>query len=395
MALAGISSVYSQDWPQWRGPNRDGVVTGFTNPGWPAKLTRQWTVNVGKGDATPALVDDKLYTFTRQGEKEVIQCLDAHTGSKIWSNEYEAQAVTGAAARHPGPRSSPAVYEGKIVTLGVGGVLSCFDATGGKLLWRKDPFPEIVPTFFTAMSPLIVDGMCISHLGTAGNGAIIAYHLDTGEEKWRWDDEGPEYASPALMNIGGTSQLVTLTEKSIVGVAVASGKLLWKIPFAPQSRAYNAATPIVHGQVIIYTGAARGTHAAKIEKKGDEFTVSELWSNPDVAPQFSTPVLKDDMIYGSTNMDYLFCLDAGSGETAWMDTIKNGRGGFAAILDAGDVVMALPGNSHLIVYEPLGKEYRELDRLKVADTPTYAHPVIAGNRIYIKDEENITLWIIE
>jgi len=395
LVLASFSDVFSQDWIQWRGSNRDGKINMFTAPDWPAELTRQWTITVGTGDATPALVADKLYAFTRQEENEVILCLDAKDGKELWRTEYAAQSVTGAAARHPGPRSSPAVADGKVFTIGVGGILSCLDAASGELLWRKDPFPKVVPLFFTAMSPIIVDGMCIAHLGKAGNGAIIAYSTTTGEEKWRWAEEGPEYASPVIMEVAGTKQIVTLTEKSLVGIAASDGKLLWKLPFAPQQRAYNAATPIIDGQVVIYTGAGRGTKAVKIEKEGERFSARELWSNTDVAVQFNTPILKDNMVFGYTNQGQLFCLDAVNGNTAWIDTIKHDRSGFAAIVEAGPVLMALPSNSRLIVYKPVGKEYSELDQLKAADTPIYAHPVISGNRIFIKDMDKITLWTIK
>ena len=212
--LIGAAHVGAQDWPQWRGPNRDGKVVGFTAPqAWPEALTQKWRTTVGSGDATPALVGEKLYVFARQGEDEVILCLDAGEGKELWREEYAAQAVTGAAARHPGPRSSPAVAKGKVVTLGVGGVLSCLDATTGEVLWRKDPFPKVVPQFFTATSPVIVDGVALAHLGGRGNGAIIAYDLASGDEEWRWDAEGPEYASPVLLTVDAMKQIVTLTEK--------------------------------------------------------------------------------------------------------------------------------------------------------------------------------------
>jgi outer membrane protein assembly factor BamB len=393
--LASSSAGNSQDWPQWRGPNRDGKVTGFKAPGWPGTLNQQWKITVGTGDATPALVGNRLYAFTRQGDNEVVLCLDAGDGKEIWRHEYAAQAVTGAGARHPGPRSSPAVSDGKVFTIGVGGVLSCLDAASGKLLWRKDPFPKVVPQFFTSMSPIVVDGICIAQLGGAGNGAILGYDVNSGQEKWRRPEEGPEYASPALMTVDGITQIVTLAEKSIVGISVADGSLLWKLPFAPVSRAYNAATPIVDGQVVIYTGASRGTKAVRIDKKGNAFSASELWSNPDVSVQFNTPVLKDNMIFGSTNQGQLFCLDARTGKTLWMDETPRDRSGFTSTLDVGSAIMALPSNSQLIVYRPAGKGFDELASLKVADTPTYAHPVISGNRIFIKDQESIILWTIK
>jgi outer membrane protein assembly factor BamB len=396
LIVIGASCICAQDWPQWRGADRDGKVTGFVAPEkWPTELTQKWKVTVGAGDSTPALVDGKLYVFARQGDNEVNLCLNADDGSELWRDEYAAQAVTGPPSRHPGPRSSPAVVEGKVFTIGVGGVLSCLDAATGEVVWRKDPFPKVVPTFFTAMSPIIVDGMCIAHLGGAGNGAIIAYDLNTGDEKWRWAGEGPEYASPALLTVDGTKQIVTLAEKSVVGVGAADGKLLWQLPFAPVRRAYNAATPIVDGQTVIFIGAGRGAKAVKIEKQGDGFAANELWSNGDVDVQFNTPVLKEGLLFGSTSKDNFFCLNAQTGQTAWLDTAKNGSGGFAAILDAGSVMLALPSNSELIAFKPSSEGYAELARIKVADAATYAHPVIAGNRIYVRDEQTLALWIIE
>ena len=387
--------VFAQDWPQWRGPNRDGKVTGFAAPQtWPQTLVEQWKTKVGTGDATPALVGDRLFVFARQGEEEVILCLEAGSGKELWQHKYAAQAVTGAASSHPGPRSSPAVAEGKVVTLGVGGVVSCLDANSGALLWRKDPFPKVVPQFFTAMSPLIVDGAAIAHVGGRGNGAIIAFDLATGEEKWRWDGEGPDYASPALLTVDAVKQLVTLTEKSVVGINLADGKLLWKLPFPTQRMAYNAATPIVDGATVIYTGAGRGAKAVKIEKRPDGFAAKELWSNPDLAPQFNTPVLKDGLLFGLSNRGNLFCMNATTGKTAWTDGTSHGRG-FAAIVDAGPVLLALPSTSELLVFKPSEKQYEEVARIKVAETQTYAHPVLSRKRIFVKDRDTLAMLSVE
>ncbi len=394
--LVSASVVFAQDWPQWRGSNRDGKVTGFKAPQqWPKELKLRWKTPVGTGDATPALVGDKLYVFTRQGVEEVTTCLEVERGEEQWMSKYVAQAVTGAASRHPGPRSSPTVADGKVVTLGVGGVLSCLNAATGKLMWRKDPFPKVVPRFFTAMSPIIVDGMAIAHLGGQGNGAIIAYDLATGSEKWRWGEEGPDYGSPALLTAAGTRQIVTPTEKSIVGVSVADGKLLWQLPFAPPRRAYNAATPIVDGQTVIYTGAGRGAKAVRIEKQGDGFAAKELWSNPELAPQFNTPVLRDGLLFGLTDRSNLYCINAQTGQTAWTGTSPRGSRGFAAIVSAGSCLVVLANDSELIIYKPSDKEYSEITRYKVADTPTYAHPIISGNRVFVKDQESVAMWMLK
>lgn len=392
--LLGVSSAIAQDWPQWRGPNRNGAASGFVAPEtWPKALTQKWTVAVGSGDATPALVGGKLYTFTRQGGDEVTLCLDAATGKEIWKDTFAVAAVTGPSARaHSGPRSSPAVGNGKVVTIGVSGVLSCLDANTGKPVWRNQDFKGI-PRFYTGSSPLIVDNLCIAQLGGSNDGAIVAADLGSGAIKWKWTGEGPGYSSPVVMTADNVRQIVAMTDKSVVGIDLADGKLLWQLPFAPQGMAYNAATPIVDGQTVYVTGQGRGTKALKIEKKGDAFAATELWSNPQISVQFCSPVLKNGMLYAITDKGNLCCIDAQNGQTVWSDPTK--RGGYGAMLDAGPVVLALPEKSDLIVFKPGDKQYSEVASLKVAQSPTYASPVLAGKEIYIKDQDGLTAWTIE
>jgi outer membrane protein assembly factor BamB len=178
-------TLYSQDWPQFRGPNRDSKVTGFKAPAaWPAELKQEWKVSVGSGDATPVLSGKKLYLSTRQGAEEAVLCLDPETGKEIWKTTYPAAAVSGPSTSHPGPRSTPAVAQGKIITYGVTGILTCLDAATGKILWKKDNPENLVPQFYTGMSPLITENMCIVHTGTKEKGTIAALDLATGNEKW-------------------------------------------------------------------------------------------------------------------------------------------------------------------------------------------------------------------
>jgi len=401
--MTGVAAVFTvsagcalaQDWPQWRGPNRDAHATGFTAPKtWPKEPTRKWNVTVGLGDASPAVVGNRLYVFARQDGDEVIRCLDTANGKELWQEKYEATKVSGpAASAHSGPRSSPAVAEGRIVTLGVGGVLSCVDAVKGKLLWRKDDFPGAWPRFYTSSSPIITDGLCIAQLGSESEGGIVAYDLATGDQRWKWTGDGAAYASPVLLNVGGRKMIVTLTPKEIVAVGVSDGKLLWEAPFPSRGRAYNAATPIVDGQTVIYAGAGRGTKAVKIEKTPAGFAAKELWSNPDNGVQFNTPVLKGGQIYGLSQNGVIFCLDARSGKTLW--TSEFGGRGFGSIVDAGSALLALTPQGELTVFEPSDKEYKKLASYEVADSDAYSYPIAAGKGIFIKDKDTLSLWTLD
>lgn len=393
--IAGASQTMAQDWPQWRGPNRDGKVSVLAAPQeWPAELTQKWKVTVGSGDSTPALVGDRLYVYARQGDEQVMMCLNAANGDQLWKDSHPAPQVTGGARQHPGPRSSPAVADGKVVVLGVGGVVSCYDAAGGKLLWRKDPFPKVVPQFFTGMSPIIIDRIAVVHVGGQGKGAIIAYDLASGDEQWRWAGEAPEYSSPVLLTAGGTKQIVTLSDKGVVGLAAEDGKLLWTVSYPPARMSTNSATPIIDGQTVIYSAANRGCHAVKVEKTADGFAARPVWSNPDIGTKFNTPVLKDGLFFGLSDRGSLFCINAATGKSTWTDGTSRDKMGFAAVVDAGSALLALPSNSDLIVFKPDGDKFSHIRTYKVSDAQTYAHPIVSGNRIFVKDLESVALWMV-
>lgn len=380
---------YSQDWPQWRGINRDSKVTGFKIPTtWPTDLKQVWKVSVGFGDATPVLVGSKLYLNTRQGDQEVVLCIDAATGKELWKVAYASMAVTGpSASQHPGPRGTPAVSNGKIVTFGAAGILSCIDAATGKLLWRKDNPSNAFPAFFTGTSPLIADEMCIIHIGKKDDGQVVAYDLSTGAEKWKWSGEGPSYSSPSVMTIEGKKLLIVITEKNIMALSLADGKQMWQSATPVQQRFYNCVSPYIDGQTIFLTGQGTGMKAIKVEKSGNDYITKDLWSNSEVGAKWNTPVLKDGFLYGFTDQKRIYCLNATTGQTAWTDNAVNSD--FSTIVDCGSVIMGLTSTDNLIVLKPDGKAYSEVVKYKVSDSPIYAYPVISGNSIYIKDSETL------
>ncbi len=392
--LLGAVSVWAQDWPQWRGPNRDNKAAGFTPPqSWPKTLTKKWRVTVGAGDSSPVLVGDKVYVFGRQGGDEVTLCLDAANGKELWRDKYATQpADFPAGGIHAGPRATPAVAEGKVCTQGVRGVVSCLDANTGKVVWRKDTWPKAakpLPRFFTSSSPLIVDGMCIVFAR-----ALTAYDLDSGKEKWKLPGAEPEYGSPVLMTVAGTKQIVTPASGALLGVSLADGKQLWRVGFSPK---YNNGTPIIDGQTVIFSGQGAGTMALQIEKQGDKFNTKPLWKKTQSAGNYNTPVLKDGLLYGiaarGKGSGNFFCMDAKTGDMLWTD--KASCGDCGAIIDAGSVLLALTNDKNLVAFQPSNKGYKELARFQVADTPPWAVPIISGNRVFVKDQSSVTLWTVD
>ncbi|HOU01607.1 MAG TPA: PQQ-like beta-propeller repeat protein [Bacteroidales bacterium] len=394
LVVVMISAVnaFSQDWSQFRGPGRDSKVTGFKAPAkWPAELTLKWKITVGTGDATPVLAGKNIFLHTRQGAEETVLCLDAATGKQIWRYSYAAPAVTGPASSHPGPRSTPVIGEGKIVTFGVSGITSCLDLTSGKLLWKKDE-NQGVPQFSTGMSPIIYKGSVILQTGGKDNGQVVAYDLNTGAEKWKYTSEGPAYASPSMMTIDKILQVVLFTEKSLISLDPSNGKFLWKIETPPMQRFYVSVSPYIDGNKIYYTGLGAGSKAVEISRQGDTYVSKELWSNPEVGAKWTTPILKDGYLYGFTDQRRIYCINAANGQTAWIDNATNSD--FSTILDCGSVIIGFPSTGYLIVFKPDPKAYSEIVKYKVAETAVYAFPVITGNNIYVKDAESLMLYSI-
>ncbi|MFC1653048.1 PQQ-binding-like beta-propeller repeat protein [Planctomycetota bacterium] len=393
LLLVCVSSAAAQDWPQWLGATRDCKVAGFTAPQtWPQALTQKWKVSVGQGCSPPVLVGEKLYVFSRIGEDEVLQCLSVGTGASLWQVKYAVPAFSGPDSREfSGPRSSPAVAQGKIVTFGVTGILSCYNQADHKLLWRKDEFPGKFPRFHTSASPMIADGLCIALVGGPVEGGLIAYDLTSGDRKWAWTQDGPAYGSPTMAMIDGVKTIVTLTNKKVVSVNASNGSLLWEVPYEVPRRAYNAATPIVNGQTMIYAGQGRGTTAVKFSKDGDRLKAEELWTNPDNAVQYNTPVLKNGQLFSLSSQNTLVCTNAKDGKTAWTNP-TDGERGYGSIVDAGPVLIALNAKSTLTVFEPSAEAYKELASYTVSESKIHAFPVVSGNRIFVKDADSVILW---
>lgn len=382
----------AQDWPQWRGPNRDGSAPAVSS--WPKELKEQWKVTVGLGHASPVVVGNRIYVFARQGEEETLLALDAATGKELWkSSQPISYTMHPAAIGHgKGPKSTPVVSKGTVFTLGISGVLSAHDAQTGKLKWRHEfskEYPNTSPLFGTAMSPIVDRGLLIAHVGGADKGALTAFDVETGAVKWTNALDGPAYASPILVTLAGVRQFVTFMQKDFVGVDATTGKLLWRIP-AKTEYDENSITAIAYKDMLIFSRMNQGVFAIRLAKQNGEIVPQEVWSNKENMLYLSTPVLQGNVLFGFSMLKkgQFFALDADTGKTLWQGPGRMGEN--AALLNAGgSVFLALTNEANLIVLPVNAKEYTPTVQYTVANSPTWAHPVISGKRIFIKDETTL------
>ena len=397
MFAAGLSRA--DDWPQWRGPQRDGHLAGFVAPeSWPAKLEQQWEVEVGTGHCSPVVVGDQVFVFSRQDENEVVRSLNLADGRERWSRSYSAPYEMNPAARGhgKGPKSTPVVADGRLFTLGISGILSCWEADSGKRLWQHEfssEFDKTSPLFGTAMSPVVESGLLIAHVGGHNDGALTAFDPGTGQVRWQWDGDGPAYTSPILTTLAGTRQVITQSQAACIGVSPTDGKLLWEMPFETQYL-MNIVTPVLQGDLVVYSGYRKGTFAHRLQKRGGKWTIEEIWHNPDLSMFMSSPVKVGGRLLGfaQEKKGQFFSLDISTGKTLW--TSDGRQGDNAALLAAGDAVLALTTNAELIVFKAGADAFDTLARYKVADTPTWAHPVVVGGNVLIKDKDSLALWKI-
>jgi len=379
------------DYPQWRGPNRDGAASGFRAPkSWPEKLTRRWKVEVGEGYATPLVVGRKVYAFTRRDGNEVLMALNTATGEIVWQTGYPAPPLTkgSAAAKHgDGPKATPLFYQGKIYTLGLSGTVSAFDAMSGKLIWQHPGSAE-PPYYGMAVSPLGYRGLIIVHPGD--HGPLTAFNARTGRVKWAAPGDSA-WASPMIVEMRGTRQVVSMTSRSVIGVAVSDGALLWEKPWKSSGTA-STMTPIIYDDTIIIASQKMPVAAIRPTRRNGKWQTEVVWENKEVSLFMSNPVLIGNTLFGLSERSsgQFFALDVRTGKTLWLGQPREATN--TALVKAGELLFLLKDDAELIIARSSRNGFEPLKRYTVAESSTWAQPAISGKRIFIKDVASLTLW---
>ena len=404
ISVATTASAVAQDWPQWRGPRRDGSAAAFKTPKqWPEKLTLKWRVPVGYGAASPVLAGKRIYLLTNQGKGEVVTALNLSDGKQVWQDGYP---VTYAVNQYEkdlgkGPKATPVYHEGGLYTVGVTGVISAYDAATGKLRWRKEPRggeKEAYPVFGMAISPLVVGDLLVAPVGGSTHSKLTAFDVRTGAVRWQWGAEnlhpdlGLGYSSPVLAEIGGARQILFWSGRDLVGLQPESGKALWQFPF--KSQWDPVVTPVVHNGLVILSGNPMGTVAVRVRQQSGQWRAEQAWEQSEVFNYMATPVVAGNLLFGMSvrNKGQYYCLDPSDGKKLWATEGREGE--TASLLNAGDSLLILTNDAKLIVARSTAAGFESVRRYEVASSQTWSHPVLFGNQILIKDESNLSLWTL-
>jgi outer membrane protein assembly factor BamB len=399
ITLAIVVSVSAQvpatrDWTQWRGPNRDGVVPAAQVPQWPAAFGSAWRVDVGEGYSSPVVASARVFVHSRKDPREIVTAIDLATGKTIWQQEYDAayQKNQYAVRMAKGPNATPLVAGGRVFTLGATGILNAWDAASGKKLWEHNYTKQVdFSKLFcgTAASPILAHGLVVVQVGSdIHGGRILGLDPATGTAKWEWKGPGPGYASPVLITVGATSQLVTMTNQSILGLDARTGRELWSVPF-PDEWHENIVTPVWTGRHLIVSGTRQGTQAYTLTQTGTAWTAKQVWKKPEASMYMSSPVAGDGLIYGMSDKKkgHFVALDEQTGAVKW--ATEGREGDFASVLLTPEHVIFLTNGADLVVAKR-GGTYAPEKKYDLGASETWAAPALVGRDLVIRDAGGVS-----
>lgn len=378
-------SANSANWPQWRGPNRDGLSkeTGLLKQ-WPAEgPALVWKgAGAGRGYSSFSVANNRLYTMGLRGDREFIVAFDAATGKEVWATPH------GSAFRNDrgdGPRGTPTVDGDKIYALGGNGDLSAVEARTGKLLWSKNILKEFGGSqirWGISESPLIVGNKVLVNPGGSG-ASIVALNKSDGSVIWKSQSDGAGYSSAIPLQVNGGTQVIFFTDARAVGLDLNDGKLLWEYA-RPSNNVANIATPVARGNRV-FISSDYGTGGGVVELKPDG-KAQEIWFTKEMRNHHSSSVLVGDHLYGFSSA-ILTAIKFDTGEIAWRDR-SVGKGSLV-YADGRLYCFSENGVMGLVEATPTGYVEKGRFRIEQGSLPTWTHPVVAGGRLYLRDQDTI------
>ncbi len=403
LILLLAAAIRADDWPQWRGPNRDGVwaETGILNS-FPADgLKVHWRAPVGPGWSSPVVAKGRVYVTDAElaapKARERVHCLDGATGKSLWTYSYDVVYPDWAFAdAGRGPTATPVVRDGRLYTLGNKGDLCCLDAAKGELLWGRNLEQDYKVQEFAFNASPLVEGdlliLCIGSYPGTSPSSVLALDKTSGKEVWKVPAEGLTNSSPVVIAAGGKRQLVVWTQESVTSLDPATGKAYWREAMKTPA-AGAVATPVFQNNLLLVSGLM-----LKLDADGPAASV--LWPDSKaiakrVLSNTSTPLILGDYVYSARSSGELVCLDAGTGEQVWeSDKVTDLRGGASIHLTPnGDGVFLHTDRGELIRAQLTPKGYKELSRTRllepVAKAKAWPPPAFANRCVFARNDKEL------
>ncbi len=404
--------LMGDDWPQWRGPTRDGVwrETGLVEKFSADRLPIRWRVGIGSGYSGPTVADGRVYVTDRVDDPnptERVHCFDWRTGRTLWDFSYDCgYKGVGYSA---GPRACVSIDEGRAYALGTMGQVHCFDAVTGKVLWKKLPGVDYkirVPMWGLAAAPLVEGDLVILQIGAEG-ACLVALDKKTGDERWRALPDRASYAAPIVITQAGRRVLVCRTGDNVVGLNPSSGEIYWKFPDPPSRMVIYVPTPVVSADRLFLTSFYDGSQMLKLGQ--DQPHVEKLWKRQGASEQqtdalhcmISTPYFEGDYVYGVDSYGQLRCLDARDGSRIWEDltAVPKARWANIHIVRNGGRIWMFNERGELIIGTLSPQGFHEISRAKLIEPTTeqlgqrggvcWAHPAYAYKHVFARNDREL------
>ncbi len=393
-AIISTITLPASDWPQFLGPERNGTYpSGGNDIGWaksgPKKL---WSHPVGKGWSGPVVSGKRVVIFHRQEDHEIVDCLDAQSGRSVWYKKFPTSYVDGFGFDN-GPRATPCIVEGRVYLFGADGNLHCLAMTDGKVHWSVNlqrPLKADSGFFGLACSPIVTAKHVLLNVGGEDGAGIVGIDIATGKILWKAHDDSASYSSPAQINLKNSGQIAFVTRNKVVSVNPRTGKLIWEHRLSPAMQAsVSAATPLQIGDLLFAT-ASYGAGAVTLRLTQNSAKV--VWQNDEsLSCQYQTPVELDGHLYGfhgrldTGPRPELRCMELKNGAVKW----KTSRADAGSIIRVGNQILIITVNGQLIHANISPDGYREIIRSQIQGFEVRAHPALANGILYTRDKKKL------
>lgn len=378
-------------WPSFRGPEGNSQATGPAEWQWPEAPL--WEIEIGPAWSSFAVVGNRLFTQEQRGEEEWVSCYDANTGSLIWKHADQTRffdLVSGA-----GPRATPTYHEGRLYTLGGKGMLNCLDAATGQPLWQHDlmeEFEATLPEWGFSSSPVVTQGVVIVYGNRLDGNGLMAFDLNSGEVAWTAKAAGMNFSSAEKVTLADQEHIVFGDSDGLVGIDPAEGTVLWRYkPTDWEGPAITQPQQIAANSLIVPLGDGVGVARLNFEYLDNEWKITEAWSNNRLKSSYNDFVYHDGHLYGF-DKNIFASLDAETGQRNW----KRGRYQFGQVLLIENLNQLLVtsefGEVILLAANP--ESHEELSRKQLLDDKTWNHPVLVGNRLYLRNGRQASCWVV-